>query len=465
MITSKSSALHSESQNSGRSEGFFTSSNKKYSVQNDKYFLTDVLLKCSRDSTSRLNCNNEKTGIVGDVFKIIFDYTKYGKGPEEPGRIQKCYERNWKMVADILQEPSLESIELMDDPTSRLSFSNFNSANVANIWDTIIGFTLPVKNLYDVNLDRRARLATPDLLEKYCERSWKLKSRVLCNPTVHRSILISSQDVRIRCLNPFKFVVAANRTLYVTDNDRGKIYNITYSGVLVNVIEDLSRPTKVLLNSKGNLLVIEHGKPNLLSTNSVINIYSPEGKKLGSIMGDPSQKHPWSVRDISIDHNDNVYALDGYNHTVKVFDEELNLVKEFGSKGDASGKLIKPQSLVVDAVNRLVYVADQPDLMEWRIQIFSFEGKLQGGFCQAGQLDQTNFFLRPIDFQAIRNLTLDVDGNIIIADRHTTQVFTPCGTKILKIDFKEKFLPMHVTPSGEIFGVKNHNDIVSINQY
>jgi len=112
----------------------------------------------------------------------------------------------------------------------------------------------------------------------------------------------------------------------------------------------------------------------------------------------------------ALDAQGNLYVCDTYNHRVQVFDTSGTLLRQWGGKGNAPGQFQEPWGIALDKAGN-VYVADT---WNHRVEKFDAQGKFLkqwGSFGDtAGALDDGNTFYGP------RDLAIDVDGNVLVAD-------------------------------------------------
>ncbi|MEQ8190263.1 MAG: NHL repeat-containing protein, partial [Candidatus Eremiobacterota bacterium] len=171
-------------------------------------------------------------------------------------------------------------------------------------------------------------------------------------------------------------------------------------------------------------------------------------------------------RDIDIDSDGNIYAVDSLNHRIEKFSSRGVFISSWGEQGGKEGKFQEPCGIGIDRKNGYVYVADT---WNHRIERFSLDGVYQfywmGDFYGPRDVlvdgngdiyvtDTGNCFIKKYShkgellkqfgskgsedgqFQEPVGLALDNEGNILVADTWNQRVqrFKPDGTFIDKFD-------------------------------
>jgi uncharacterized protein (TIGR03663 family) len=126
---------------------------------------------------------------------------------------------------------------------------------------------------------------------------------------------------------------------------------------------------------------------------------------------------------LAVDGDGNLYVADSGNHRVQKFDAEGKFIAEVGSSGKGEGQFNEPWGVAVDSQGNL-YVADT-----WNNRIQKFDRDLKF-VTQWGKpaSDLTN--PKPYDFWGPRDVAIDPQGNVWVADTGTCRVlkFTSDGT-------------------------------------
>ena len=155
---------------------------------------------------------------------------------------------------------------------------------------------------------------------------------------------------------------------------------------------------------------------------------------------------PWGV---AVNANDEIAVTDQFNYRVQIFSSEGKFLRSFGKKGDMVGEFNNPRGITFHN-NGNIFVTD---CYNHRIQIFSGEGKFVGSFGGEGDLDSqlNNSF----------GLSVDSEGNIIVADagNKLIKIFSPDGKFVMKIGEEGSFtLPIHCIQYDRYLIVSDHSD-------
>ena len=178
----------------------------------------------------------------------------------------------------------------------------------------------------------------------------------------------------------------------------------------------LEAPTSLVRNSKGQFFVAQPTKgsvlfvdikhkavnpvdfsavpeadliyPGNMSLDSADNLYIVDKAKLRILIFDADRrfnrqvliKEGWSLGDVKVGSNGNIYALDTIGGAVRVFDSEGNPLLTFGNKGKDTRYFDFPVSLAVDRKG-LIYVVDQH---KHKILIFNKKGEFLLEFSELG---------------------------------------------------------------------------------
>jgi len=112
-----------------------------------------------------------------------------------------------------------------------------------------------------------------------------------------------------------------------------------------------------------------------------------------------------------------LYVLDSKRHRITVFDQEGNLLRHFGERGNGNGQFNHPTHLTLAADGSLLIT----DAMNFRVQGLSPTGDFLWQFGHHG--DGSG------DFAAPKGLAVDSDGHYYVVDAlfDTVQVFTRDG--------------------------------------
>ena len=162
---------------------------------------------------------------------------------------------------------------------------------------------------------------------------------------------------------------------------------------------------------------------------------------------------------LTIDSQGNLYVADIFNHRVQKFDSEGNFLAQVGGNGPDEGQFNEPWGVAVDAEGN-VYVADS---FNHRIQKFDADLNFLLAFGMgASNLEDPE----PDAFWGPRDLAVDADGNIWVADTGTGRVvkYDPNGSLLQAFggmgsgpgQFRE-LTSIEIAPGGDIFVADSGN--------
>lgn len=175
----------------------------------------------------------------------------------------------------------------------------------------------------------------------------------------------------------------------------------------------LSDPVYVVLDSIGNLLVVERAGGCVSVFDAATGQFKMSFGQPGS--GDGQLKSPIGL---VVTTEGLRLVADGSNHRVAMFDAQGNWAGSFGRRGKALGEMESPSGLAIDLWGNIAVCES------FRVQIFSSTFKplrVIGTGIEGGQ------FFEPWD------VAYDRSGNLAVSDTQWVQVFAPDGTLIMKI--------------------------------
>ena len=143
---------------------------------------------------------------------------------------------------------------------------------------------------------------------------------------------------------------------------------------------------------------------------------------------------PWAV---AVNAKDEIAVTDYRNHRVQIFNSEGNYLRLLGRSATKEGEFNFPFGITYHN-NGNIFVADNCNENS-TIQIFSGKGEYVGTFGKRGSLDSQLS-------NSLRGLSVDSDGNIIVADsgNRLIKIFSPDGNFLTKIGEQGSFtLPFH----------------------
>jgi DNA-binding beta-propeller fold protein YncE len=131
-------------------------------------------------------------------------------------------------------------------------------------------------------------------------------------------------------------------------------------------------------------------------------------------------------RNLALGPGGDLYVLDSGNNRVAVFDNQGQLLRQWGSQGTAEGQFNEPWGIAVD--DTYVYVADT---WNHRVQKFTLDGDFVLAFGESGSVndlgaDSGGFFFGP------RSIIMMPEGQLLVTDtgNHRLQLFDRDGNFI-----------------------------------
>jgi len=130
---------------------------------------------------------------------------------------------------------------------------------------------------------------------------------------------------------------------------------------------------------------------------------------------------------LALDAQGNLFAIDGGNARVQVFDANLRFVRAFGEAGDGDGQLLTPLDIAVAPAGDVVYVVDGE---QRRIQAFDRDGRFLFAAGRGREVtvppQSPGYFLFPF------GVAIASDGQLYVTDcgDHAVQRFDARGRSI-----------------------------------
>ncbi len=137
--------------------------------------------------------------------------------------------------------------------------------------------------------------------------------------------------------------------------------------------QDLFPSVSPETSSEENVEVISNTKEGLWGENKKIRL--EEDLIIGEEYGSDKEMFGY-IRILSFDDKDNIYVIDSYELTVKVFDERGNFINSFGREGSGPGEFMTTDDIHWCRFDNILYI---PDRRNNRINTFSPDGKFLGG--------------------------------------------------------------------------------------
>jgi DNA-binding beta-propeller fold protein YncE len=196
---------------------------------------------------------------------------------------------------------------------------------------------------------------------------------------------------------------------------------------------------------------------------SKVRKYSPRKDSLFAFSakrGKDSTGTNWATAMILKDST-TLYVADGYNHCLKAFDRQGNLLLRFGSFGTQPGQFKQPCGIALDGKGR-IFVSDR---LNNRIQVFDSTGQFLFQFGSLGQ-DSGRF-------NSPTGITITPNGLVWVSDTRNqqVQVFDSLGNylkTIKQVDSLGLDTPLGICSDryGDIFiSDSRHDRIVELNPF
>jgi DNA-binding beta-propeller fold protein YncE len=188
--------------------------------------------------------------------------------------------------------------------------------------------------------------------------------------------------------NPDAIAVLADGTMLVADTDHHRVQILAPDGTtkfqfgkMGSRTGQFNSPQGIVVNSKGNIFVAD-------TQNDRVQIFNETGIFLNSFgttsksdkIHGPQKGYFLRPKALAVDSHDRIYVADFDNNRIQVFDENGEVLKSFGSKGNVPAQFDKPSDVAIDE-NDFLYVADQGNN---RVQIFDAEGNYLTSFGSIG---------------------------------------------------------------------------------
>ena len=161
----------------------------------------------------------------------------------------------------------------------------------------------------------------------------------------------------------------------------------------------LKNPWSLSVDSDGNVIVADRG-------NSLIKIFSHDGKFLMKIGGQSSLKSPMHC----IQYDRYLVVSDRGEHCIKVFDRNGNFQYKFGKIGSGDGEFDGLSCMAVNKSGHLM-VCDE---CNHRVQVFEVNGKFIGKFGTEGS--NLGEFKNPVSFAVLGN------GRIAVSEFNNNRI-------------------------------------------
>ncbi len=192
---------------------------------------------------------------------------------------------------------------------------------------------------------------------------------------------------------------------------------VAYYGPIGSAVGEYRQPTDVVVDSEGNMYVVDEHKDRVIKTDSSGNYTLTIGNP--SVADADGLAYAWGI---DIDSSDVLYVVDG-NNGVKKYDTAGNYLSTIGSYGAGDGQFDWPYDVAVDSLGN-VYASDQS---LYRIQKFDSSGSF---LWKAGAEGVGNGQFNSADGPT--SISVDSAGNVYVADpgNYRIQKFDSSGAYV-----------------------------------
>jgi sugar lactone lactonase YvrE len=266
----------------------------------------------------------------------------------------------------------------------------------------------------------------------------------------------SRADVMVR---PMAVAATADgKTIFVADPDARCVHRYDlrrgrYTCLVISRRETLVSPIGLAVSNDGWLYVAD---------SRLGHIYRMEidGKRLEQVQLSAALKQPTGI--IWDDSSRLLIVTDTGTQSIKMFNVDGELVREFGARGDSPGHFNYPTYLWVDPMRDLLVT----DSLNFRIQRFNEYGEFRHLFGQHGDL--AGNLARP------KGVATDTFGHVYVIDAlfHSLQVFNSDGEFLISVGERGQepgqfWLPNGVFVSGDntIYVADSYNKRVQVFRY
>lgn len=243
-------------------------------------------------------------------------------------------------------------------------------------------------------------------------------------------------------------VDTSNRFVHVFDAQRNEYY------VFPEKDDSLISPIDIAVDTRGYIYVTD-------SKDAVVKIYKEHGRKYVKEIGTGLFERPTGIA--LNKQTGEILVVDTKSSQVIRLDMQSHRFKgNIGDEGNIQGSFHSPTNIFV-AGDGTIYISDA---LNFRIQIFTPEGKFISAFGKAG--DGPGYLARP------RGVAADSDGNIYVVDAlfDNVQVFDKKGRLLTAFgragyDYGEFWLPsgIFIDSNDRIYVSDSYNNRVQIFQY
>ena len=252
------------------------------------------------------------------------------------------------------------------------------------------------------------------------------------------------------------FIGADGESIYITDPGAGAFHLYDRKKNRYRKLTNvkgvrLRSPIDVAMDPKGRLFISDSELASVFVLNQRLKLLTVLGP--AENLQRPTGVYYWKGR---------LFVVDTLGNNIVVYDENLDFLFGFGTRGTGNGEFNYPTGITVSSDDR-VYINDS---MNFRIQEFDMDGDFVRSFGHPG--DSSGSFNRS------KGLSTDSDGNLYVVDAlfETVQMFDSAGTFLMNFGESGEDQGQFWMPSGiaidsddRIYVADSYNSRIQVFQY
>ncbi len=209
-------------------------------------------------------------------------------------------------------------------------------------------------------------------------------------------------------ISPVGLTVSADGGLYVSDSRLGRVYYASLEDKYLehfSVVPALNRPTGIFWDdTSGLLFVIDTGTQSIKTFNAdgvLVREFSERGDEPGQV-NFPTYLWQTPQQDLLV--------TDSLNFRIQRFDQNGDFQHMFGQHGDLPGNLARPKGVATDSFGHIYVI----DALFHSLQVFNSQGELLISVGERGQ--------QPGQFWLPNGVFVSTDNTIYVADSYNKRV-------------------------------------------
>lgn len=199
--------------------------------------------------------------------------------------------------------------------------------------------------------------------------------------------------------------------IYATDSASGRIFVFDREGRFTRFIGEMKsegyfkRPTGLAIDRTARELYLTDTLDHSVHVVSTSGTIERSWGRRGSQPGEFNFPTAVALAD------NRVFVLDSMNFRIQVFTPDGKYIGGFGHAANEPGGFFRPKGLAIDASNQLVLVVDA---MFEAVQAFTYEGRLVWAFGHGGA--------GPGEFRLPAGICVHPDGRLLVADSYNGRI-------------------------------------------